>query len=356
MRSIQRTTFGACALISAPGVGSESNCANCPARPKSRQSGPAAKQIRARPPSRRSSNVDHARERAFDDRRCLRRRADMMQPPDHARAHRLLDAFRRLSAFEQHVDDALGGAFLIFRIAPAIMEHRLVEPFVGIVFDQRRHERERGIVRRDRRLGILRLQRLDHRRGILQRVVVGIDQHRRQRQLGVARELFLARIWLRSRHSNSQPLEAQIGTHLHRVRRKLCAIEAERSGHRDLQKQNRRAATRAATESSNAKRADQTGLMFTAAGLFLRGSFSTSNDTAWPSRRPVRPERSTALTCTNTSCAAFIRRDETETLRHVEPLHDARSHRHTPRMRRRSRAPCSRTMLDLGKNESRRLQ
>src|SRR5262245_4484087 len=46
---------------------------------------------------------------------------------------------------------------------------------------------------------------------------------------------------------------------------------------------------------------NQTGLMLTAAGLFLRGSFSTSKLTAWPSRRPLRPERSTALTCTKTS-------------------------------------------------------
>ncbi len=53
-REPARRRCGACALISAPGVGSDKNCANCPARPKSAKLGRAPNRY-ARPPSKRSS-------------------------------------------------------------------------------------------------------------------------------------------------------------------------------------------------------------------------------------------------------------------------------------------------------------
>ena len=154
----------------------------------------------------------------------------MMQAANHARAHALGHALRRFGAVENHFDDAVRRAFLIVRIGPAIMEHRLVQPLVGIVFEQSCDERQAGIWRRDRRLSVIALDRFDHRRGILHGVVFGIDQHRHQRQLGEAGEVILARI------RTLQPfkldaLEAQIRANLHRVRRKLRAIETERCVH-----------------------------------------------------------------------------------------------------------------------------
>src|SRR5439155_13024701 len=147
--------------------------------------------------------------------------------PDHLgrTPHRLVVGARHRLA-----RDPLGAGYLVGLVEPAEMKHRLVAPFVGILLDERRQERERRIRRMDRRLRMARFERFDDRGGVLHRGAVRREHERDQRQTGMALELFEgARV---THHPGVRDLlVAEVRAHLHRVGRELRAEESQCGGH-----------------------------------------------------------------------------------------------------------------------------
>ena len=131
-------------------------------------------------------------ERALDDILRPLRRPDETEPRHHALPDHLGRTPHRLVVGARHrlARDPLGAGYLVGLVEPAEMKHRLVAPFVGILLDERRQERERRIRRMDRRLRMARFERFDDRGGVLHRGAVRREHERDQRQTGMALELF----------------------------------------------------------------------------------------------------------------------------------------------------------------------
>jgi hypothetical protein len=78
----------------------------------------------------------------------------------------------------------------------------------------------------------------------------------------------------------------------------------------------------------------QTTLRFSAEDLPRFGSLFSSNETRWPSFKPLNPARSTADMWTKISGTAIFCFNKSKTLCRIEPLHCASRHHGTPMFKR----------------------
>ena len=139
----------------------------------------------------------------------------------------------RLARDVVFVDGALGGDLLVLLARPAIVEHRLGEPRVGILLQHAGEEGERRIGRRRRRLRPVGLKRLDQRRRVMHRIARLRHQHRQRRKAREALQLALG--FLRARDPvESKRLVGEVRPHLGRIGRGLGAEQA--IGHPCLRK------------------------------------------------------------------------------------------------------------------------
>ena len=128
-------------------------------------------------------------------------------------------------AGEHGPGDPIGRRQLVRLVAPAIVEHGLVAPFVPVLLEESGEEGKRGVIWLDGGLGERRLEPLEDGGGILEAFALGGDDQRHERQPGMGVEFSLG-VGRSRQPLVGDPLVTKIGPNLRRVRREFRAKDA----------------------------------------------------------------------------------------------------------------------------------